>query len=399
MNALPNQPAAKPKRSWFRFTLRTFLVVVLVLGVACGWLGNALRRQQHQRRIVRQLEARGHTVAYDYQLVDGPPTPPGPWVLRGCFGDDLFAYVSHVTLSGKYERDDFRALRELPKLDDVYGGQLITDAELVAHISCISKLRTLALKTSGDILGDLSAAKELESLTLYGDKICDADLHVLPRLRKLKHLGFLRTQLTAAGMEHVSQMPELRTLRIYDGMAIDDTALIPIGRLSRLEDLALGQTGITDDGLRHLHGLNQLKKLDLRITNITDEGIAHLASFDKLQELTLNANITDAGMRKLTALQSLKYLNLPGSPVTDEGMKSLAQLHKLKELHMGRAKVTDAGILELRALHELDHVTVGSNVSLAGAAKLREHLPNCKFDGVSTNGSRSFFLPAMNRNK
>jgi hypothetical protein len=64
----------KPKRRWFRFSLRTLFVLVTVIGVAAGWLANQLNwiRQRHQTRDW----ARQHGVEYYFE------DTPQSWILR-----------------------------------------------------------------------------------------------------------------------------------------------------------------------------------------------------------------------------------------------------------------------------------------------------------------------------
>ena len=54
-----------PKRRWCRFSLRTFLAIVLVLGV---WLGSLVHRVNKQRKAVLRVTDMGGTVNYDYEL-------------------------------------------------------------------------------------------------------------------------------------------------------------------------------------------------------------------------------------------------------------------------------------------------------------------------------------------
>jgi hypothetical protein len=56
--------------------------------------------------------------------------------------------------------------------------------------------------------------------------------------------------------------------------------------MPQLQWLYLDDTGITDAGLKHLVGLTRLQELDLHGTHVTDEGIA------KLQEALPNCQIT-----------------------------------------------------------------------------------------------------------
>ena len=66
----------KPKRRWFRFSLRTLFVLVTIIGVAAGWV-------EQQLNWIRQR----HTFlqAHDRSLLCSD-TRPAPWQLR-VFGE------------------------------------------------------------------------------------------------------------------------------------------------------------------------------------------------------------------------------------------------------------------------------------------------------------------------
>ena len=70
--------------------------------------------------------------------------------------------------------------------------------------------------------------------------------------------------------------------------------------LTKLEELSLGYTKITDAGLVHLKGLTNLEWLFLEDTQITDAGLVHLKGLTNLKHLSLwNTKITDAGVQEL----------------------------------------------------------------------------------------------------
>src|SRR5947209_6373548 len=115
------------RRRWLRFSLRTLLLLVLILGVGLGWLGNVIIRVRHQRQIVAGIGAAGGQVAYDYRRYLGLigdhhnySPPPGPKFINVLFGNDVFAYVDGVYISGPRVTDaDLLCLAELPRLQEL----------------------------------------------------------------------------------------------------------------------------------------------------------------------------------------------------------------------------------------------------------------------------------------
>lgn len=114
-------------------------------------------------------------------------------------------------------------------------------------------------------------------------------------------------------------------------------------------------------------------------TKVTDAGLKCLAALGELESLTLSCTkITDAGLKELAPLRKLRKLYLGSVPITDAGLKELAQLRNLGELYIGRTKITDAGLKHLAALRNLRILNVrGTRVTPAGVKALRKALPGC----------------------
>jgi hypothetical protein len=104
----------------------------------------------------------------------------------------------------------------------------------------------------------------------------------------------------------------------------DEVVAEKLKGLTKLKELDLGGTGVTDAGLVHLKGLTKLKELDLSFTKITDAGLIHLKGHTKLESLVLsNTYVTDAGLVHLKGLTNLERLYLDGTQVTDAGIQDL----------------------------------------------------------------------------
>jgi len=92
-----------PKRRWCRFSLRTLLIVVVLLSVGLAWSALKMREAERQRKAVEAIRRTGGLVVYDYQwdTFGGPlavEEPPAPVWLTRLLGEDLFANVVFVEL-------------------------------------------------------------------------------------------------------------------------------------------------------------------------------------------------------------------------------------------------------------------------------------------------------------
>ena len=66
-----------------------------------------------------------------------------------------------------------------------------------------------------------------------------------------------------------------------------------------------------------------------------------------------DTQVTDAGLKELKELKNLTLLDLGGTQVTDAGLKELKDLKNLTSLDLGGTQVTDAGLKELKDLKNL----------------------------------------------
>ena len=98
MSELPDKPQmAKPKRRWFRFSVRALL---LLTGLIACWLAIHANRAREQQAAVAAIEDAGGEVIYDWALTAPAPGngPPNPLWMRFIFGDDYFQNVAVVQI-------------------------------------------------------------------------------------------------------------------------------------------------------------------------------------------------------------------------------------------------------------------------------------------------------------
>jgi hypothetical protein len=136
---------------------------------------------------------------------------------------------------------------------------------------------------------------------------------------------------------------------------IRDADLMPhLEHLTDLRDLSLRGTSITNEGLRCLKNHHDLRSLDLASTKINEGDLDHLTGL-RLQRLSLSrTRASDAGLKSLQSMKSLRSLDLTRTSVTDAGLKHLEGLGTLNSLSLRRTRVTRQG-----------------------AERLQEKLPNC----------------------
>ncbi len=161
-----------PKRRFFRYSLRTLMIVVTLF---CIWLGITAKRAREQKYAVEAIRELGGMVFYEHQAIPffaigrSPPgftiVEPGPKWLRRFIGDEYFFTVSLVNL-----------------------GELKTDDASLAAIKRLTNVKTLDLRNTQvtDIgLKHLKGWTDLTSLNLRDTNITDAGLEHLKGLAKL----------------------------------------------------------------------------------------------------------------------------------------------------------------------------------------------------------------------
>lgn len=239
-------------------------------------------------------------------------------------------------------------------------------------------------------LSGLGRLKNLESLNLGAClSVTDATLKEIAGLTELRTLDLSFTSVTSQGFKQLTGLKKLRSLNLNGMDEIRDIGMKELAGLKQLHSLSLWQVNVTDVGLKQLAGLKRLRSLNLSFNPVTDEGLKALAGMKDLQMLDLClTGVTDTGLRELAGLKELRSINLNSTEVTDAGLKELAGLNELQTLDLSGTQVTDAELKELAALHRLRELNLhGTSVTVANAAKLRSALPNCeiKYDRALTS--------------
>ncbi len=112
-------------------------------------------------------------------------------------------------------------------------------------------------------------------------------------------------------------------------LATDLTGLSPL----RMIDLAENRN-VTDEGLKWISALEQLTELNLSSCYISNEGVAYLTALPRLKRLNLAycRRLNDLASKSLRSMQRLEYLDLLGClNMTRSGVAKIE--HKGLEIH------------------------------------------------------------------
>jgi hypothetical protein len=239
------------------------------------------------------------------------------------------------------------------------------------------ELRTLEVRMTHltpPLVNELRSLKALKSVTLENPD--REDLKALAHLDCLEELGLQGQTIDDATLDRVVALARDSSVSAFDGSRAG--RLKCEASLGQLRSLCLGETSVTDKGLKELVAIPRLERLSL-IGNrkVTDAGLSQLATLTNLEELRLEGgSVTDAVLTKLTALTDLRRLALYGTQVTDGGMREIVHFKQLQDFSLVGGVVSDAGLMELAALKKLEHVVVFlSRMTEEGKMQLKKALP------------------------
>jgi internalin A len=123
----------------------------------------------------------------------------------------------------------------------------------------------------------------------------------------------------------------------------------------------LSSTWVNDTEMLRLASLPKLEGLDLSHTRISDEGLLHIRPARQICDLNLlyAEQITDLGLNAIKAWTNLKRLNVRGTRISDPTLAIIGKLTQLESLDIANTGVTEAGLDALVPLTHLKHLAIG----------------------------------------
>ena len=191
--------SASSKRRWFQFSLRTLILLMLVVGGGCGWLARWVEQGRRQEAAVAELAKLGAIITYEFQDENsaGNPiaaAPYGPEWLRKWLGDGFFNRVVAVEHWGP-------GSSKLPKLSGNRGAPQTRsrhDPSRFAPAPTTDNSIVLAARIFG-IAGSI-----IRNLALTDDH-----MRLLADLAYLRRLSITSNPIGNTSMEHVAERPPI----------------------------------------------------------------------------------------------------------------------------------------------------------------------------------------------
>lgn len=252
------------RRRWRQFSLRTMILLVTIVSIACSFVTARMRAAKRQEAAVKAIKEAGGLVTYDYFLDNRPhgkkgAQPPGPEWLRDRLGIDFFARVVEVRLHRfGQEKVVAKHLTAMPRLRllNLRGVANLSDSDLarIGQLQHLEQLQLSSPKISDVLLSRISHPKRMKILVLEDTRITDVGAERLRAFSNLEELGLAGSRITDAALVNLTSMKKLRILRI-EGTAITNSGLEHLAHLDKLEYVGLFGSQVTDEGaLRFWHG-------------------------------------------------------------------------------------------------------------------------------------------------
>ncbi len=225
----------------------------------------------------------------------------------------------------------------------------ISDSGL-AQLPALNRLQKLDISNTGITGRGFETWKESQLRELDASNCPLENRHApnLAQLTKLTNIHLAYTDLTDPAMDSIAKLDALELLDLA-GDDIGDAGIKQIAKIARLKTLLLNYAKFSADGAAPLAGLLQLQRLDLVRTRINDQSLALLAKLPQLQRINLDyTKIGDNGVASLGAAQALTELRLDSANVSDDAIPALGQMKDLKKLNLYHTTVTLKGFDQLK---------------------------------------------------
>jgi|HigsolmetaAR202D_1030399.scaffolds.fasta_scaffold09375_2 Leucine-rich repeat (LRR) protein len=232
----------------------------------------------------------------------------------------------------------FRELKPLTQITDLnlYYAEQIGDGALavIRNWRNLKRLNLRGTKVTDAGVEQLAEHPALESLDVGFSLFTDGGFQALTSIPNLKELAAGGNKVTDVGLNSLRLMPNLRVLDLNGAQRTDsglwaatvtDRGLDAIATLKQLEELYLRGAKITNTGSGKLAALQKVKVLDLGETQLSEAGLKFLSQLPELERLSLYGckRVDDSVIPALESIRKLQWVDLTGTGLTPQAISRL----------------------------------------------------------------------------
>lgn len=255
---------------WLRISLRSLLLLTLVIAVGIAWFANYAHRRKSAFAAIRDAGGK-------IQMANEPRTAIA-LKLERWFGSELFVMTYKVDLRKTKANNDLlkhvAVLRELRALDLSHANVDDSGLKTIAHLP-LQELWLQSTNVTDHSAHTLSTMSSLEFLALNATSVTDQFLEDLGTLPSLQNLGLRGSKITGAGLRCLARHPRLKKLDVYS-TAVDDAGVARLVDSKSITELGLSMTRISNQVFTHLDKLPNLSRADLSANDlVSTEMVLH----------------------------------------------------------------------------------------------------------------------------
>ena len=309
--------------------------------------------------------------------------------------------LNHLILDGNFTNNAILYLKDIPSLKTLKIDAKRFNDQGMQNISGLTQLENLNVHWIEGITDDgisyLRDIPSLKSIDIGHAKLTDRAMLDLKQIETLEYIKLPNYGITDTGIQHISELRNLRHIGAGGSSKspLTDKSLYFISTIHDLEELSIGGTGFSDEGMKHITKLTNLKYLSIFTANrLTNKGLAELAGLRHLTNFNLGrgTQVSVSGLKSLNNLKSLKTFRVKGihqdgsaldiSGLTElediiftlhhrreggliisdsfknEDLACLANLKKLRRLQITGVGIDNEGIKHLSGLTNLEFLNV-----------------------------------------
>ena len=363
----PAKPAEKRRRRWYQYSLRSLLILMLLVSLFMSWFTVKRKRALAQKKAVEAIVAADGIVQYDYEFDKN-----GDWVkgatgrglqwLRKVVGTDYFDSVASVQVDSKEGVEGLAGLADLKSIEiDVTGFNASASVD-----ECIKGIP------------EIEGVEELKIKGAHPGSAFDA----LGRLKQLKRLrldylssGPLPDNRDAPDLSGLRSCKDLRDVAILNCWDLPEKTVASLNILSQLERLDVYRTSLDRFDVAHLSNLTKLR--ELRIVTEQGHGIAPISPSPGL--VAENPLILEH-VEEFSKFKRLEKLSLVWSDLKSSDLGFLHDLPALRELDLSNCpNIDDSAAPYLKKMKHLTSLNLeGAKISQAAAERIDDALPDCE---------------------